>query len=135
MGTGHLYQGRYKSFPVETDAHFYQVARYVERNALRANLVKKAEDWRWSSLWRRLRGSREEKMLLSDWPLDFPMNWHQIVNEPQTEAELEALRRSVYRGLPFGGEIWTNGIGDAFGFRSERPRGRPRRNTMVDIYR
>ena len=35
VGTGHVYQGRYKSFPVETDEYFYQVVRYVERNALR----------------------------------------------------------------------------------------------------
>ena len=39
FGYGHLYQGRYKSFPVESDDHLYQVVRYVERNALRANLV------------------------------------------------------------------------------------------------
>ena len=38
-GTGPLYQGRFKSFPVETDDHFFTVCRYVERNALRANLV------------------------------------------------------------------------------------------------
>ena len=52
-GTGPLYQGRFKSFPVESDEHFLTVARYVERNALRANLVERAQDWRWSSLWRR----------------------------------------------------------------------------------
>ncbi len=49
-GSGHLYQGRFKSFPVQDDAHFHTVCRYVERNALRVNLVKRAEDWRWSSL-------------------------------------------------------------------------------------
>jgi len=56
VGYGHLYQGRNKSFRVETDEHFYQVTRYVERNALRANLVSRAEEWRWSSLWRRVYG-------------------------------------------------------------------------------
>ncbi|NLX98954.1 MAG: hypothetical protein GXY83_22645, partial [Rhodopirellula sp.] len=50
IGFGHLYQGRYKSFPVETDDYFYQVVRYAERNALRANLVARAELWPWSSL-------------------------------------------------------------------------------------
>ena len=45
-GTGPLYQGRYKSFPVESDDHFYRVCRYVERNPLRANLVSRAECWR-----------------------------------------------------------------------------------------
>ena len=51
-GTGHVYQGRFKSFPVQDDSHFLTVCRYVERNALRAELVQRAEDWRWGSLWR-----------------------------------------------------------------------------------
>jgi putative transposase len=49
-GTGHLDQGRFKSFSVQSDEHFLTVHRYVERNALRANLVGRAEDWRWGSL-------------------------------------------------------------------------------------
>jgi hypothetical protein len=51
-GYGHLYQGRYKCFPVQTEDYFYHVVRYVVPNALRANLVEKAELWRWSSLGR-----------------------------------------------------------------------------------
>lgn len=53
-GTGPVYQGRFKSFPVQTDEHFLTVARYVKRNAVRAKLVDRAEDWQWSSLWRRV---------------------------------------------------------------------------------
>src|SRR5208283_908834 len=52
-GTGHLYQGRFKSFPVQEDEHLRVLCRYVERNPLAASLVKRSEDWRWSSLWRR----------------------------------------------------------------------------------
>src|SRR5262249_54296233 len=52
-GTGPVYQGRFRSFPVQSDDHFLTVARYVERNAARSGLVTRAEDWRWSSLWRR----------------------------------------------------------------------------------
>lgn len=48
-GTGHLYQGRFKSFPVETDEHLYTVLRYVARKPVRAELVACAEAWRWSS--------------------------------------------------------------------------------------
>ena len=51
-GTGPVYQGRLKSFPVQTDEHFLAVARYVERNALRAKLVERAEGWQWSSIYR-----------------------------------------------------------------------------------
>ena len=49
VGTGHVYQGRFKSFPVAGDDHYLQLCRYVERNALRARLVNRAEDWRWGS--------------------------------------------------------------------------------------
>src|SRR3954454_23046547 len=52
-GSGHLYQGRFKSFPVQHDGHLLTVCRYVERNALRAGLVERAQLWRWGSLWRR----------------------------------------------------------------------------------
>lgn len=42
-GYGHVYQGRFKSFPIQEDAHFFTVCRYVERNPLRAKLVERAE--------------------------------------------------------------------------------------------
>lgn len=51
MGHGHLYQGRYKSFLCQKDNHLLALLRYVERNAKRAGLVKKAEYWKWSSAW------------------------------------------------------------------------------------
>jgi len=62
-GSGHLYQGCFKAFPVEDDEHFYTVTQYVERNALPAKLVRKAENWRWSSLARRERGDAEARSL------------------------------------------------------------------------
>lgn len=68
-GSGHVYQGRFKSFPVQEDKHFFTVCRYVERNALRANLVRRAEDWPWGSLSRWLQGTAAEKSLLAPWPL------------------------------------------------------------------
>ena len=84
VGEGHVYQGRFKSFPVETDDYFYQLVRYVERNALRANLVPRAEEWRWSSLWRREHGSPAEQTLLAEWPMPCPRHWLRYVNEAET---------------------------------------------------
>src|SRR5579871_3786700 len=107
VGYGHVYQGRYKSFPVETEEYFYRVARYTERNALRAGLVRRAEDWRWCSLWRRACGNRKMATWLSNWPEPRPRDWLSLVNQPQSEAELEAIRRSVARGQPYGSESWT----------------------------
>ena len=127
-GLGHVYQGRYKSFPVESDEHFWVVARYVERNALRANLVLRAEEWRWSSLWQRCHPTGEERSLLAAWPIDMPANWLERVNQTDDAQELEALRRSVQRGRPFGQPEWQKEIAQRLGLESAyRPTGRPRK--------
>ena len=126
-GTGPIYQGRFKSFPIQTDEHFLTVARYVERNALRAKLVARAESWRWSSGWRRAQGDAKLTAWLSDWPVERPRNWVARVNRPQTASELEALRLSVQRGRPFGDERWVQRMAKRFGMESTlRPRGRPK---------
>ena len=124
-GTGPLYQGRFKSFPIEEDDHLLTVLRYVERNALRANLVARAEDWRWSSLPRRLRADPGEAP--DRGPVALPANWLSFVNRPETEAELQRLRRSVVRGAPFGDVEWQRRTADQLGLQSTlQPRGRPR---------
>lgn len=129
-GSGHLYQGRYKSFLVETDQYLLQLFRYVERNALRAKLVKKAENWEWSSLYRRENGSAEQKKLLSEWPIDIPKDYLYLVNEPHTNTEMEALRYCVNKGKPYGSEQWTNKMIDAFKLESTlRGRGRPKKGS------
>jgi putative transposase len=126
-GTGPVYQGRFKSFPVQTNEHFLTVARYVERNARRARLVTRAEDWRWSSLWRRGQGNSMLTAWLSDWPVERPRDWAARVNRPDTPAELEAVRLSVQRGRPFGAESWVQRMVKRFEMESTlRPRGRPK---------
>ena len=60
-GYGHIYQGRFKSFSVEQDQAALNVTRYVGRDASRANLVDKAQAWRWCSLSRRVHGDREHR--------------------------------------------------------------------------
>ncbi len=126
-GTGHVYQGRFKSFPVQEDDHLLTVCRYVERNALRADLVSRAEGWKWNSLHRWKFGDAKERSLLSAWPLPRKSNWLEFVNKPQTDAELEAVRRSVHRGRPYGEPTWSEEIAGQLGLESTfRPIGRPR---------
>jgi putative transposase len=133
VGTGHLYQGRFKSFPVAADEHFLQLCRYVERNALRAGLVDQAEAWRWGSLWRREQPDPLLHALLTDWPVPRPANWVALVNEVQTAGELAALRRSVQRGQPLGPLAWTEQTAAHLGLESTlRPRGRPRKPPEED---
>lgn len=127
-GTGHLYQGRFKSFVVQEDAHFLTVCRYVERNALRASLVQRAEDWRWSSLWRTHNGNATERPYPDPWPVTRPRNWVAYVNQPVTAAEIETIRRSVQRGAPYGRGNWARRTVGLLGLESTlRPPGRPKR--------
>ena len=127
-GSGHLYQGRFKSFVVESDGHLLTVCRYVERNALRAGLVARAEDWPWGSLWQRLRGGEEGRPALAPGPVPMPLEWLEWVNAPQTAAEEAAIRRCARRGQPFGSGAWAEQMIGRFGLHStlRRP-GRPRK--------
>src|SRR5688572_29905533 len=79
-GTGSVYQGRFKAFPVQRDEHFLAVCRYVERNPLRARLVRRSDDWPWSSLADR--GRAQQAVPLATWPVERPSDWGQVVNEP-----------------------------------------------------
>jgi putative transposase len=127
VGRGHLYQGRFKSFPIQEDEHFFRVCRYVERNALKAQVVARAEDWRWGSLWARRYGNDELQAILSDWPLERPRNWVALVNEPMTEKEVEGVQVCIARNRPYGDDRWQQSqalrLGLAHTLRNE---GRPK---------
>lgn len=130
MGTGHLYQGRYKSFLVQKDNYFLQLCRYIESNALRAKLVQRAEEWRWSSLWRRELGTDKQKELLSPWPIEIPYDYLEQVNNPLDEKDLGYIRASISRSRPYGDDNWVNKIVKKFGLEiTLRQRGRPQKGS------
>ena len=106
IGHGHLYQGRYKSFIVNTDEYYLWLMRYIEQNPLRANLVCKAQEWQWGSLHRRLMGTDEQKKILHPWPSDMPKDYLKQVNTLLPKQNLEGIRKSVVKGAPLGGEKW-----------------------------
>ena len=130
-GGGHVWQGRYKSFPIEADAHLYAVLRYVERNPVRAGLAASAADWPWGSAAHRRRPPGLRPAWLSPWPEEAgePADWLDLVDRPETEAELAAIGRSLRRGSPFGSDAWRARTAARLGLRSTlRPRGRPRKS-------
>ncbi len=125
-GAGHLYQGRYKSFPVAEDEHLLMLCRYVEANPVRGKLVAHAEEWRWCGLWRR--AHRGNDLVLSPWPIERPRNWKALVNAGLPQEELRVVRESVVRGRPLGPARWVLATAARLklGFTLRGP-GRPRK--------
>jgi len=125
VGTGHVYQARFKSFMIQQDEHLQWVLRYVERNPLRANAVKRAQDWRWSSLYTSLHPANEHRDLLSESPTPRGARWLHDVNRPQTDAEVAAVQNALKRGTPLGEDTWIKRIASQHNLQSTlRPRGR-----------
>jgi putative transposase len=123
--SGHLWQGRFKAFPIEQDEHLLTVLRYVERNPVRAGLVGRAEQWPWSSLGASASGGA---VRLDPGPVARPADWVEWVNRPLTDAELESLRLCVSRGRPYGSVVWMAATARRLGLEAAlRPRGRPRK--------
>jgi len=76
--SGHVWQGRFKAFPIQADDHYFTVLRYVERNPLRANMVKRSQDGEWSSLLPNARSGPDG--LLCEGPLPKHSQWTRFVN-------------------------------------------------------
>jgi len=112
-GSGHLWQGRYKSFVVEDDDHLLTVARYVEGNPVRASMVQSAADWAWSSHRERCaeRGLAPQvpvplvqgSALLDPLPVSFSDDWTTFVDTPLSARDLAKVRKKIERKNAAGG--------------------------------
>lgn len=127
--SGHVWQGRYKSFMIQEDSHLQMAMRYIEGNAVRAKLVQSATEWRWSSHEETL--GKKGRTLTDAVPIELPGEWDRYVDEPFTEAELDGIRMSVNRQTPFGDITWQMKICKAFGLESTMKRkGRPKKESQ-----
>ena len=116
--SGHVWQGRFKSFPVQRDEHLLILMRYVLQNPVRSDLAASVSKWPWSS-W-----CRSE--LTDPCPVEVEANWITKVDEPLSARQLASIRESVNRQRPFGETDWQTRIASLFGLESTmRPRGRP----------
>jgi putative transposase len=128
VGIGHLYQGRFKSFPVQDDAHYLTVLRYIEANPLRAGLVEKAEQWPWSSL--AMRNGAKSLFELSKGPVLLPDGWNKLVNDVKENENADVLKNCITRGTPYGDNEWKMKAIKKMKLESTvRPRGRPKKST------
>jgi putative transposase len=123
-GTGHVYQGPFKAFPVQDDAHFLRVCRYVERNAFRAGLVPSTETWQWGSAHQYCFDCHW--VPLTPWRIIRPVNWLDLLNS--ADPDPETIRQCLLRSRPYGGDEWTARMAEALKMaKSLQPIGRPPR--------
>jgi putative transposase len=126
--SGHVWQGRFRAFPIQEDDHLLTVLRYVERNPVRALLAERVQDWPWSSA----STARSATAVLDPSPVPRPADWLEWVNRPQTEAEVERLRECLRRGRPFGHDAWMVAMAERLGLQASfRPLGRPRKAAVA----
>ncbi|MDD3775345.1 MAG: transposase [Sulfurovaceae bacterium] len=124
--SGHIWQGRYKSFIVEKESYYLTLIRYIEANAKRAKLVRNAKDWDYGSLMER---EHRHRKLLSEPYMTLDEDWAEYVNTPMREGELHDIRNSVNRQAPLGSELWQKETAVKYGILSTlNQRGRPRKD-------
>ncbi len=131
--SGHIWQGRFRAFPIQPDEHLLIMLRFVEQNPLRLRelRIRKPERWLWSSVGKSS-GSKDAAGLIrpriEPGPVSRGRNWLKSVQRPITDVELALARHSVVRGTPFGDPKWQQRIVARLGLESTmRPRGRPRK--------
>ncbi len=132
--SGHLWQGRFFSIPMD-DEHTVLALRYVERNPVRAKLVRMAWRYPWSSAAAHC-GQNDSSGLLDTrrWAKLFPPEtWAALLREPEDEAMLEAMRSGTFRGRPLGSDRFIARLEAALGMRLRpNPVGRPRKKKTAN---
>ena len=128
---GHLWQGRFFSCALD-EAYLWAAIRYVERNPVRARMVRKAENYRWSSAGAHCRLMQDDVLTTnSGWRKQFEAigDWSAWLAQGDEPQELEVLRRNADKGLPCGSEKFIRKLEKLTGRALQyRPRGRPRKD-------
>lgn len=128
--TGHFWQARFYSCALDAN-HAWHALAYVERNPVRAGMVRYAADYRWSSAQARLLGFDPEGRLdLALWAECFsPEQWRAVLAGSVAQEALERrIREATRTGAPLGDDGFIARIGKSLGrCLHPRPPGRPRR--------
>ncbi len=129
IGNGHLYQGRYKSFLVDSNNYLLTIIKYIERNPVRARLSNACEEWQWGSAWRRSQGTSKQKKLIHPSPEPLPHPYLKWINTAEKPNDLSIIRASVNKNIPFGRDSWVDTMISTYHLETtKRGVGRPRKN-------
>jgi len=121
--TGHLWQGRFGSVPMD-EPHLLAAIRYVSLNPVRAGLARSARDWKWSSVRAHLAG-RDDGVVKVAPVLKRVGDFRAFLKTKFDEdAAFTPLRRAETIGRPIGSEAWIKQLEDQFARPlAPRPRG------------
>ncbi|HYT65355.1 MAG TPA: transposase [Vicinamibacterales bacterium] len=130
VSPGHLYQDRYTNVLVETGPSLLRVLRYVEANALTAEIVERAEDYPWTSA--SPEALEDGRPIIAEWPIEKPSNWPALLNLRTAAQERKRIQRCAARGAPYGSPAWTERVIKQFSLEHTMRRpGRPKRDESI----
>jgi putative transposase len=125
--TGHLWQGRFYSCVLD-ERHLYAGIRYVETNPVRARIVKKAEDYKWSSARSHVKGQTNSVLSNDCYVLKKIKDWSAYLKEKENVSLVDAIRKNTRSGRPCGDDHFAQKIEKILGRKlAALPRGRPRK--------
>jgi putative transposase len=129
---GHIYQGRYHNVIVEDGPDVLKVARYVEANPVAARIVRRAEDYKWSSISRL--AERPGRPKLESTRIQRDRQWVRFVNEPLSAESVQQIEQGIRKGLPIGSQQWRERVVAEYGLQhTVRSKGRPRVYDTVEL--
>jgi putative transposase len=123
---GYLWQGRFKSFPLD-ERYLFAAVRYVERNPVRAKIVSKAQDYEWSSAKDHIAGNTQS-VLTRFYLQDEIKDWEGYLNEDNNEEELKHLRIHGYTGRPLGQDKFLEELEGKLGRVLKKSKPGPKKN-------
>ncbi|HWR90025.1 MAG TPA: transposase [Dissulfurispiraceae bacterium] len=126
---GHLWQGRFYSCVLD-ERHLYAAVRYVENNPVKAGIVLKADQYRWSSAGAHVKG-HADTVLSDDCDLvERIKDWPGYLRETEEPELVDEIRQCTRTGRPCGDEVFEKKMEQVLGrVLTALPRGRPRRST------
>lgn len=127
--TGRLWESRFHSTPVHKDSYLWAVCRYIEKNPVRAKIVKRPVDYRWSSARANTSDTYQDGIVDPIWKDYLNLDEYvKFLDKDEDDKQIGEIRRATYSGMPVGPDIFIKNISEQLGIVLEKnPRGRPKK--------
>lgn len=119
---GYLWQGRFVSYLMD-ELHTYSAIRYIEQNPVRAGVVDKACDYKWSSAKAHVYKQVDPILSTPEWMFKMVGDWGKYLELTEGDETIRLLRKHARTGRPVGREEFINQLEKLTGrcLRRQRP--------------